>query len=60
MTDRMNEPTNQPQIDSRANLFHFLQTLSGLTEDRGLRRGSETLLSDEQIETCQRPNGTVL
>ena len=60
MTDRMNEPTNQPQIDSRANLFHFLQTLSGLTEDRGLRRGSETLPSDEQIETCQRPNGTVL
>lgn len=59
MTDRMNEPTNLLQIDSRANLFHYLQKLSGLTEDRGRRRGSETLLSDEQIETYQRPNGTV-
>ncbi len=60
MTDRMNEQMNQPQIDLRANLFYLLQKLSGRAETSGRKPGVESPASDEQVETQQGQNGTVL
>jgi len=60
MSDHSDAMTNQTQTDSRANLFYFLQELAELKQgkDRGARVVAEIL--DEQIETYQKQNGTLL
>ena len=59
MSDRSNEKTNQPQIDSRANLFYLLQTLAEQAQARANERKScvESSVTNEQIEMCVSQNG---
>jgi hypothetical protein len=60
MTDPLNEPRNQPQVDTRANLFYFLQSISGHADDKGREPWSETPISNEQFETHQQQNRFML
>lgn len=59
MNESANLPMDQAQIDSRKNLFYFLQTLSKLAgPDSGSSRG-ESPLTNQQIEIYIRRNGIV-
>ena len=60
MTFHSDESKNYPEINSRANLFYFLQTMSGLEEGEDRKPGGESALSTEQIETRQSQNGLEL
>ena len=40
MSDPNNEFKNQAQVDTRANLFYFLQNLPGTVDDKGHLRTS--------------------
>lgn len=51
MTFHSDESTPLPQINSRANLFYFLQNMSGLAAVKDRKSGGESTLSTEQIET---------
>ena len=44
MSDHSNVPTNQAQIDSRANLFYLLQTLAG-----EMRAAEQKVLLDSSV-----------
>ena len=59
MSDRSNEKTNQPQTDSRANLFYLLQTLAETAQARANEGKScvESSVTYEQIEMYVRQNG---
>lgn len=58
----MNDPgtlvTNQSQIDSRENLFYFLQSLTKRAWPDG-DKSSEFSPASEQIEKCAGQNGMV-
>lgn len=57
MSDHSDAITNQPQIDSRANLFYLLQTLANdmhVAECKVLLKSS---VLNEQIETDISRNG---
>ena len=55
MTDRVNEPMDQPKVDPRANLFYLLQTLSRVAEV-GNRAGVSEVSDDPTAES--KANGT--
>jgi hypothetical protein len=59
MSDRSNEKTNQPQTDSRANLFYLLQTLAEFAQARAdeCKSRVESSVTNEQIEMCVSQNG---
>jgi hypothetical protein len=48
MTHPVNEFTNQAQVETRANLFYFLQSLPVPADDKGHRQGAESPTSDDQ------------
>ncbi len=52
MSDRINAATNQPQIDSRKNLFFLLQTLARQAQARtaASKSSTESSIADEQFE----------
>ena len=56
----MNEPgylpEDQAQIDSRANLFYFLHTLSSPARVTDREAYELSRISDEDIEVYQKPN----
>jgi hypothetical protein len=60
----MNEPTylpaNQPQIDSRANLFYFLHTLSAPVGVKDRNFHEESASAMEKIETDLARSGTAM
>jgi hypothetical protein len=56
MTDRIDGSRNLASVESRTNLIFLLQELAGIRENK---RGPESPVSDEQIETRQAENGTV-
>ena len=58
MSDRSNEKTNQPQIDSRANLFYLLQTLAEQAQARANERKScvDSSVTNVHIEMCVSQN----
>jgi hypothetical protein len=60
MNDSGVAPKNQPQIDSRANLFFLLQTLSREMHSKGHEALSESSLLNHQIEARISQNGSVL
>ncbi len=52
MNDRIHEPENQPQRDSRENLFFLLQTLARHAQARADEsKSAESFIKDEQIQT---------
>ena len=57
MSDHSDVAKNQPQIDSRANLFYLLQQLSGLA---GQKADKDTSVSNKQIETHQNQKDAVI
>jgi hypothetical protein len=57
MTDPVNDAKNQTQIDTRANLFYFLQSLPGPEEDKGHQPGAESSAADEQSQAHQHGKG---
>jgi len=59
MSDRSNGTTNQPQTDSRANLFYLLQTLSKQAALDGNKSREESPITNEQLESYIGRNGTV-
>jgi hypothetical protein len=48
MNEPVYQPESQPQIDSRANLFYFLHTLS---TPAGIKFHEESTSTNEKIET---------
>jgi len=48
MNDRVNEPMDQPNVGSRADLFYLLQTLSRVAEARGHAADMQSDVSDEK------------
>jgi hypothetical protein len=62
VSDRSNAATNQPQIDSRKNLFFLLQTLARQAQARAAASKSslESSITDEQIEEYVRLNQIVM
>ena len=58
MTDPIHEIRIQAQVDTRANLFYFLQSLPA--GDKCHKMGVEYLISDDVIPAYQRQNGFVL
>lgn len=61
MNDRISSPENPKQTNSRANLFFLLQTLAKHAQEQAnqLKAGLALPITDEQIETYIRRNGTV-
>jgi hypothetical protein len=59
MTDPIHDFRIQAQVDTRANLFFFLQSISSPTEEKGRQQGAESPVSDEQLQTHQEQNGLV-
>jgi len=59
MSDPNNEFKNQAQVDTRANLFYFLQNLPGTLDDKSRLSGAESPISDEQVQTSQHQHGFV-
>jgi hypothetical protein len=59
MSDRSNERSNQPQTDSRANLFYLFQTLAEQAQARAneCRSRVESSVTNDQIEMCASQNG---
>jgi hypothetical protein len=57
MSERLNESKDQPPVDPRANLFYFLQKLSGLAKASDPKSGVDAAISGEQIESYQRQKG---
>jgi hypothetical protein len=55
MSDHSNERKNQPQADSRANLFYLLQTLAEQAQARANERKScvESSVAIERIENVR-------
>jgi hypothetical protein len=62
MTDRITAPKNQPQIDSRNNLFFLLQTLARQAQARAsaCKSSLESSTADEQVEEYVRRNRLML
>ena len=60
MNDRIVESNDQPIVDSRANLFYFLQTLAGEAHARAIApRDFESSITDEQIAVYKKSKGMV-
>jgi hypothetical protein len=59
MGDHSNERSNQPQTDSRANLFYLLQTLAEQAQARANECKScvESSVTNEQIELRANQTG---
>jgi len=57
MTFPVDEPKLYPEINSRANLFYFLQNMSGLAAIKDHKPSGESPLPTEQIDTRQSQNG---
>jgi hypothetical protein len=57
MNDPGNLPMNQAQVDSRENLFYFLQTLSKQSWPEGGKSREESPITNEQIDTYVGRNG---
>jgi|GEM_PF-2684609 len=57
MTGLINEFKNQAQVDTRANLFYFLQHIPGTVDDKGRLPGAESPISDEQVLIFERQHG---
>ena len=51
MNDSGDSPKNQAQIDSRENLFYFLQTLPKQAGPDGGKSHEESPITNEQIES---------
>ena len=49
MTYPIHDFRNQAQIDTRANLFYFLRSMSGLTDDRSGQPNAECAIPDDQM-----------
>jgi hypothetical protein len=54
MAHPANESATQAQVDTRANLFYFLQSLPVPADDKGHRQGAESLTSDDQSQSHQQ------
>jgi len=50
MTNPVNEPDNQAQLDTRANLFYFLQSLAVHKDEKDRQRGANSSVSDEHSQ----------
>jgi len=60
MNCRIDESSDHPIVDSRANLFFFLQTLAKETQARTIeRKASEFSVADEQPAEFNRNNGMI-
>lgn len=60
MNDRIDESNDHPIVDSRANLFYFLQTLAGEAHARAnAPRDSEFSITDEQLAFYKKNNGVI-
>jgi hypothetical protein len=57
MNERLNQSKEQPPLDPRANLFYFLQKMSGLVKASGCESVANAAISGEQIESYQRQTG---
>ena len=51
MTDPIHDSRNQAQVDTRANLFYFLQSMSGLANDKCRLPSAECPILDDQNQT---------
>ncbi len=62
MKDRSYTPTDQPQIDSRKNLFFLLQTFARQAQTRasGSRFPLESSITGDQVVESVRRNGIVM
>ena len=47
----ISESRTQSQVDARANLFYFLQSVAGHVEDKARNPGVESPIVDEQSQT---------
>jgi hypothetical protein len=54
MAHPANESATQAQVDTRANLFYFLQSLPVPADDKGHRQGVESPTSDDQSQSHQQ------
>jgi CheY-like chemotaxis protein len=56
MANRSNELEDQSEVDPRSFLSYVLDCLAGLDGVEDRKRGSESRISDELIETCKETN----
>ena len=60
MNNRIDQSNDEPIVDSRANLFFFLQKLAKETQARAItRKNVETSIADEQFAAHKTNNGTI-
>jgi len=60
MNDRIDQSNDKPIVDSRANLFFFLEILARETQGRAVTwKNAETSIPDEQLAASKRNNGTI-
>ena len=60
MSDPNNGTSNQAQIDSRANLCYFFQTLARERPAVERKASLDPIITQERIETGVRQNGIIL
>jgi hypothetical protein len=60
MKDRIDESNNEPIVDSRANLFLFLQKLANELQAGAMTcKNAETSIPDEQLAASKRNKGMI-
>ena len=60
MNDRIDQSNDEPIVDSRANLFFFLEKLAKETQARATTlKNAEPAIPDEQLAAYNRNNGAI-
>jgi len=60
MNNCIDQSHDEPIVDSRANLFFFLERLAKETQARAItRKNVETSIPDEQLAAHKRNNGAI-